>query len=115
MLSRFVSAAFLVTFAVSAAAQMPDKPITRPKITGISHLAVYTSDAAATDHFYRELMGAAKLPDPSRFIIASGVAFGTDKLGQPVGLFPNDWTLRYFVEKNPEVKLHDLPLEQTER
>ena len=58
---------------------------------------------------------AAKLPDPSRFIIASGVAFGTDKLGQPVGLFPNDWTLRYFVEKNPEVKLHDLPLEQTER
>jgi catechol 2,3-dioxygenase-like lactoylglutathione lyase family enzyme len=64
MFSRFVSAAFLVTFAVSAAAQMPDKPITRPKITGISHLAVYTSDAAATDHFYRELMGAAKLPDP---------------------------------------------------
>jgi peptide chain release factor 3 len=58
---------------------------------------------------------AAKLPDPSRFIIASGVAFGTDKLGQPVGLFPNDWTLRYFAEKNPEVKLHDLPLEQTER
>jgi peptide chain release factor 3 len=58
---------------------------------------------------------AAKLPDPARFIIASGVAFGTDKLGQPVGLFPNDWTMRYFVEKNPEVKLHDLPLEQADR
>jgi len=55
----------------------------------------------------------AKLGDPSRFIVASGVAFGTDKLGQPVGLFPNDWTMRYFVEKNADVKLHDLPLEQS--
>jgi catechol 2,3-dioxygenase-like lactoylglutathione lyase family enzyme len=36
----------------------------RPKITGISHLAVYTSDPAATDHYYREIVGAAKLPDP---------------------------------------------------
>jgi peptide chain release factor 3 len=56
---------------------------------------------------------AAKLPDVTRLIVASGVAFGTDKLGQPVGLFPNEWTMRYFVEKNPEIKLHDLPLEQT--
>ncbi|MEO6568748.1 MAG: peptide chain release factor 3 [Opitutaceae bacterium] len=56
---------------------------------------------------------AAKLPDVTRLIVASGVAFGTDKLGQPVGLFPNDWTMRYFVEKNPEIKLHDLPLEQS--
>jgi len=47
-----------------AAAQMPDPPITRPKITGISHLAVYTSDPAAADHYYREIIGAAKLPDP---------------------------------------------------
>jgi catechol 2,3-dioxygenase-like lactoylglutathione lyase family enzyme len=36
----------------------------RPKITGISHLAVYTSDAAATDHYYRVIIGAAKEPDP---------------------------------------------------
>jgi catechol 2,3-dioxygenase-like lactoylglutathione lyase family enzyme len=43
---------------------MPDPPITRPKITGVSHLAVYTSDAAAADHFYREVVGAVKLPDP---------------------------------------------------
>ncbi|HEX2855140.1 MAG TPA: peptide chain release factor 3 [Opitutaceae bacterium] len=56
---------------------------------------------------------AVKLPDLTRLIVASGVAFGTDKLGQPVGLFPNDWTMRYFVEKNPEIKLHDLPLEQS--
>jgi catechol 2,3-dioxygenase-like lactoylglutathione lyase family enzyme len=36
----------------------------RPKIMGISHLAVYTSDAAATDHYYREVIGAAKEADP---------------------------------------------------
>jgi len=36
----------------------------RPKITGISHLAVYTSDAAATEHYYTAVMGAAKEADP---------------------------------------------------
>ncbi|MGA8087512.1 MAG: VOC family protein [Terracidiphilus sp.] len=36
----------------------------RPKITGVSHLAVYTSDAAATDHYYRVVLGAEKGPDP---------------------------------------------------
>src|SRR5262249_40796575 len=36
----------------------------RPKITGISHLAVYTSDPAATDHYYRVILGAAKEADP---------------------------------------------------
>jgi catechol 2,3-dioxygenase-like lactoylglutathione lyase family enzyme len=64
MHSRLLAAAFLVAFTAAATAQMPDPPITRPKITGISHLAVYTSDPAATDHYYREIIGAAKLPDP---------------------------------------------------
>lgn len=36
----------------------------RPKITGISHLAIYTSDPAATEHYYTVIVGAAKLPDP---------------------------------------------------
>jgi len=53
------------------------------------------------------------LKDVSRLIVASGVSFGSDKFDQPIALFPNDWTLRYFVEKNPELKLHELPLEQT--
>ena len=53
-----------------------------------------------------------KLPDVTRLIVASGVAFATDKLDQPVVLFPNEWTMRYFQEKNPDVQLHDLPLEQ---
>ena len=64
MNSKVLAAAFLPAFTVAAAAQMPDPPITRPKITGISHLAVYTSDPAAADHYYREIIGAAKLPDP---------------------------------------------------
>jgi peptide chain release factor 3 len=53
------------------------------------------------------------LKDTSSLVVASGVSFGTDKFEQPVALFPNEWTMRYFLEKNPELKLHDLPLEQT--
>jgi len=53
------------------------------------------------------------LKNTSTLIVASGVGFGTDKFDQPVALFPNEWTMRYFLEKNPELKLHDLPLEQT--
>ncbi|SPE25421.1 Glyoxalase family protein [Candidatus Sulfotelmatomonas gaucii] len=49
-------------FAVTAALAQ-NGPV-RPKITGISHLAVYSSDAAATEHFYTATVGAAKLPDP---------------------------------------------------
>ena len=50
--------------------------------------------------------------DFTRLIVATGVSFGTDKFEHPVVLFPNDWTMRYFTEKNPELKLHELPLEQ---
>jgi peptide chain release factor 3 len=52
------------------------------------------------------------LGNPAGLIVATGVSFGADKLDQPVALFPNDWTLRYFVEKNPDLRLHELPLEQ---
>jgi catechol 2,3-dioxygenase-like lactoylglutathione lyase family enzyme len=58
---------FAILLAISdltAAAQLPSPSNTRPKITGISHLAVYTSDTAAADHFYCELVGAARLMDP---------------------------------------------------
>ena len=61
MYLRVLATACAVAFTITAAAQTA--PI-RPKITGISHLAVYTSDPAATDHYYREIIGAAKLPDP---------------------------------------------------
>ena len=53
------------------------------------------------------------LADPRSIVVATGVSFGADKNGQPVALFPNDWTLRYFVEKNPDLKLRELPPEPT--
>jgi catechol 2,3-dioxygenase-like lactoylglutathione lyase family enzyme len=66
MFLKSASAACLIALSAIAVAQTAPGQTTpaRPKITGISHLAVYTSDPAATDHYYRELIGAAKLPDP---------------------------------------------------
>ena len=51
-------AAALCAAAITVSAQE------RPQITGISHLAVYTSDPAATDRYYRVILGAAKEADP---------------------------------------------------
>ncbi|MGA8728509.1 MAG: VOC family protein [Terracidiphilus sp.] len=61
MFSRLFALAFFAAFTVAATAQTVP-PI--PKITGISHLAVYTSNPSATDHYYREIIGLAKEPDP---------------------------------------------------
>jgi len=61
---RILAAAFFAAFTVAAAAQLPNPAITRPKITGISHLAVYTSDPAAADRFYRGTVGAVRMLDP---------------------------------------------------
>jgi catechol 2,3-dioxygenase-like lactoylglutathione lyase family enzyme len=60
MRSRFFALVFVVIFASVATLSAQQ----RPKITGISHLAVYTSNPAATDHFYTVVVGAAKQPDP---------------------------------------------------
>ncbi|MFA5056806.1 MAG: GTP-binding protein [Opitutaceae bacterium] len=49
------------------------------------------------------------LEHPAGLVTASGVAWGADTEGRPVILFPNDWTMSYFVEKNPALKLHVLP------
>jgi len=64
-----VAAVFMTAVAATAAAQ---KTPVRPKITGISHLAVYTSDAAATEHFYTVSVGAVKEADPEN---AQGVRY----------------------------------------
>jgi len=61
MYLRFLAAAFVAALTITASAQTA--PI-RPEITGISHLAVYASDPAVTDHYYREVIGAAREPDP---------------------------------------------------
>jgi len=49
--------------------------------------------------------------DYSRLIVATGVSFGTDKFENAIALFPNDWTMRYFTEKNPDFKLLEMPPE----
>jgi peptide chain release factor 3 len=51
--------------------------------------------------------------DFTRLIVATGVSFGSDKFDHPVVLFPNEWSMRYFSEKNPELKLLELPPEQS--
>ena len=62
MQTRFLLVALVATFAVNAAVAQ-NGPV-RPKITGLSHLAVYASDPAAAEHFYTVTVGAVKLPDP---------------------------------------------------
>ena len=61
MNSRLFAPVVFAVFAMSAVAQ--NGPA-RPKIFGVSHLAVYTSDPAATEHFYKDTLGAAKMADP---------------------------------------------------
>ena len=51
-------AAVLIGLGSSACAQV------RPKITSVSHLSVYTADAAKTEHFYVHDLGAFKAADP---------------------------------------------------
>ena len=47
----------------TAFAQSPQGPV-RPKITGISHLAVYAVDLKASEHYYTDIIGAVRIPDP---------------------------------------------------
>jgi catechol 2,3-dioxygenase-like lactoylglutathione lyase family enzyme len=61
-----VSVVALVLVAGSCAAQ------TRPAIIGVSHIAVYASDAAKTEHFYVHDIGLKKGVDPER---ADGVRY----------------------------------------
>ena len=49
--------------ALQAAAPAQMSP-SRPAITGISHIAVYTSDPSAAAYYYTAVVGAVKLPDP---------------------------------------------------
>ena len=60
MSRRYLSAvlvAFIVPFAHAAS------PV-RPSITGVSHIAVYAADPAASRHFYVHDLGAIRAPDP---------------------------------------------------
>ena len=61
MLWKLSAVLLASTLTLAAAAETAPA---RPEITGISHLAVYTSNAAATEHYYRDIIGAAKEADP---------------------------------------------------
>jgi catechol 2,3-dioxygenase-like lactoylglutathione lyase family enzyme len=58
------SCTFAVLVALGSVCLWSQTAPTRPKITGISHLAVYSTDTAAAEHFYAGQMGFAKLADP---------------------------------------------------
>jgi len=53
-----LSAIIVALLAASCAAQ------SRPPILGVSHIAVYTSNAAAAEHFYVQQIGLKKASDP---------------------------------------------------
>ena len=50
-------------FSVGSLAVMAQKAVARPKITGISHLAVYATDPIKTADFYERIVGCEKAPD----------------------------------------------------
>jgi catechol 2,3-dioxygenase-like lactoylglutathione lyase family enzyme len=52
--------AFFLALTIQLAQAAPQ----RPPITGISHIALYTTNAQATEHFFVFNIGAAKQPDP---------------------------------------------------
>lgn len=70
MQSKVFAVALAAAFTATTLCAQSAPP--RPRITGISHIAVYTSDPAATGHYYADIIGAAKLPDPE---VSRGVRY----------------------------------------
>jgi peptide chain release factor 3 len=54
-----------------------------------------------------DFQGKAK--DYDTLIMPAGVSIAFDSRDDPVVLFPNEWLIRFFEEKNAGVKLHRLP------
>ncbi len=48
--------------------------------------------------------------DTASAMLPQGVRLATDGHDQQVVLFPDDWTIRYFRERNPRIALSELPL-----
>ncbi len=62
---KFRHFAVLATIAVvGAISTHAEGQSSRPSITGVSHLSVYTSDGAKTEYFYVHDLGAVKRADP---------------------------------------------------
>jgi catechol 2,3-dioxygenase-like lactoylglutathione lyase family enzyme len=56
--------ALSVVALLSATFSLAQTPTHRPPVRGISHISVYSSDAAKTEHFYVHDLGGAKRADP---------------------------------------------------
>lgn len=52
------------------------------------------------------------LETPENLLMPGGVNLGADKFDHPIILFPNQWTMDYFTDKNPDIILHEQPIEQ---
>lgn len=64
MKSFFSSLSFALFCAALPLAASADSAPIRPRITGISHIAVYASDPAQARAFYNGVLGCAARPDP---------------------------------------------------
>lgn len=62
MIGRGMLLAAVAAMSISAAP--PAQQAERPPITGVSHLAIYAADPAASDDFYTRILGAKKVADP---------------------------------------------------
>src|ERR1700761_7395108 len=59
-----MSSTTLVALALESIAPCVQAQQTRPPITGISHISIYSADAAKTEAFYVHDLGGVKRPDP---------------------------------------------------
>jgi catechol 2,3-dioxygenase-like lactoylglutathione lyase family enzyme len=54
----------LLLINLASVSQAASQQLTRPPVTGISHIAFYSHDLAAADHFYGYILGGTKSSDP---------------------------------------------------
>ena len=66
------SSIFVATIATVISACAAGAAPTRPPITGISHISVYSADPARTESYYTDVVGAVKAADPEN---AHGVRY----------------------------------------
>lgn len=82
----------LVFFGLGALAAPAIAAAERPPVTGISHIAVYAKDMAASDHFYGHILGGQKASNPEN-PAGARYYFGAQQfievLPAPAGLGPS--------------------------
>lgn len=70
---RFILAVAVAALSISApGTARTEQRSTRPTVTGISHIAVYARDLAASDRFYGHILGGRKAADPEN---AAGIRY----------------------------------------